>query len=79
MMSQLPLTLMHHTRGLFLFQAPENPSNRNAPVYYIQLNIRIKNEMKLKKFHSQSINYVFHISILVKVLIVYNYTYWGNK
>ena len=32
MMGQWLLTLMHHTRGLFLFQDPENPSNRNAPL-----------------------------------------------
>ncbi|WP_332648719.1 hypothetical protein, partial [Lysinibacillus sp. 54212] len=27
---QWPLTLKHHTKGLFLFQVPENPYNRNA-------------------------------------------------
>ena len=31
MVGQWLLTLMHHTRGLFLFQDLENPSNRNAP------------------------------------------------
>ena len=33
-MSQWPLTLKHHTRGLFYFQVPENLSNRNAPKRY---------------------------------------------
>ena len=32
MVGQWLLTLMHHTRGLFLFQDLENPSNRNAPI-----------------------------------------------
>ena len=26
------MTLKHHTGGLFCFQVPENPSNRNAPL-----------------------------------------------
>ena len=32
---QCPLTLKHHTGGLFCFQVSENPSNRNAPFLFI--------------------------------------------
>ena len=38
---QCPLTLKHHTGGLFFFQVSENPSNRNAPFLY---SIILKNQ-----------------------------------